>query len=332
MKTPSTLFERLAGALLLVAVGVGYWTLARDRRTRSKNQDEVLVEAHAERLVGMVGGSSVRLRGVEVGAVRSVELAEPGESLRPVRITLAISKDAERWLRADAKARVFAPIVGAAGIELVEGVGGPRVPGTILDADLEPSIAEGVGKIVADVHGFEGRVSAILSNVEAATGALREVSGDLRDPSKPLGAMVGDEALARKLRGTIEDVRMLAADLRVTGSSLSSPTDGVPAAMASIVRTTKNLQDTTDAVRGETPKILERIDRVAVEMAHLVHTLQSSAELAPEAIASSIVVLDDAQRTLEAVQRSVLLRGNVAPKQGSPGLATPRARREEKRP
>ena len=332
MKTPSTTFERLAGVLLIVAVGVGYWGLARERRTRGKNQDEVIVQARAERLAGIVGGSSVRLRGVDVGTVRSIELGAPEDGPRPVRITMAISKDAERWLHDDAKARVFAPLVGPAGIELVEGGGEARKPGAILEATLEASLAEGLGKIVADVHGYEARVSTILANVQDATSALKVVTGDLHDPSKPLGAMVTDEALTRKLRATVDDVRALASDLRVTGSVLASPTDGVPAAMGSAVRTAKNVQETSDALRTETPRILERVDRVAVELERLVRMLHASAALAPEAIASSIAVLDDAQRTLEAVQKNVLVRGNVEPKRGAAGLVTPRARQQEKQP
>lgn len=326
MKTPSTTFERLAGVLLLVAAGVGYWSLARERRTRGKSQDEVLIEARAERLAGIVGGSSVRLRGVDVGTVRSIELGSPDDGPRPVRITMAISKEAERWLHDDAKARVFAPLVGPAGIELVEGEGAPRRAGAILEATLEASLAEGLGKIVSDVHGYEARVTTILANVQDATSALKVVTGDLHDPSKPIGAMVADEALTRKLRATVEDVRALASDLRVTGGVLASPTDGVPAAMASTLRTAKNVQETSEALRSETPRILERVDRVAVELERLVRMLHASAALAPEAIASSIAVLDDAQRTLEAVQKNVFVRGNVDPKRGAAGLATPRAR------
>ena len=36
--------------------------------------------------------------------------------------------------------------------------------------------------------------------------------------------------------------------------------------MASTLRTTKNVQETSEALRSETPRILERVDRVAVEI------------------------------------------------------------------
>jgi ABC-type transporter Mla subunit MlaD len=329
MKTPSTSFERLAGALLLVALGAGYWSLARDRRTRAKRQDEVHLEARAERTAGVVAGSAVRLRGVEVGTVKSVELGGPEEGAHPVHLSLVVTPDAERWLRDDARARILAPLVGTAAIELVEGTGGPRVSGTPLEARLEPSIAEAVGKVVSDVHGFEGRVSSILANVEAISGTVRGIADDLRDPAKPVGAFVHDEALASKLRGTVEDVRHLAADLRTTGSAVASGTDGVPAALGHAVRTAKNVQDTTDAVRAETPRILERVDRVATELERLVRTLHGSAALAPEAVASSIQVLDEARRTLEATQKSFLIRGNVEPRQGRAGLVSPRSGKGE---
>jgi ABC-type transporter Mla subunit MlaD len=329
MKTPSTSFERLAGALLLVALGAGYWSMARDRRTRAKRQDDVHLEARAERTAGVVAGSAVRLRGVEVGTVKSVELGGPEEGPLPVHLALVITRDAERWLREDSRARILAPIVGTAAIELVEGTGGPRLPGASLEARLEPSIAEAVGKVVADLHGFEGRVSSILANVESLSGTMRAVAEDLRDPSKPVGAFVHDEALAAKLRGTVDDVRHLAADLRTTGGALASGTDGVPAAMGHAVRTAKNVQDTTDALRSETPKILARVDGVATELERLVRVLHGSASLAPEAIASSIHVLDEARRTLEATQKSFLIRGNLEPRQGRAGLASPRSGRGE---
>lgn len=332
MKTPSTSFERLAGALLLVALGAGYWSLARDRRTRAKREDEVHLEARAERTAGVVAGSAVRLRGVEVGTVKSVELGGPEEGAHPVHLALVVTRDAEKWLRDDARARILAPLVGTAAIELVEGTGGPRVAGAPLEARLEPSIAEAVGKVVSDVHGFEGRVSSILANVEAISGSVRGIAEDLRDPTKPVGAFVHDEGLASKLRGTVDDVRHLAADLRTTGGAIASGTDGVPAALGHAVKTAKNVQDASDAVRAETPKILERVDRVATELDRLVRTLHGSAALAPDAIASSIHVLDEARRTLEATQKSFLIRGNLEPKQGRSGLASPRSGRGEGTP
>jgi hypothetical protein len=325
VKTPSTSFERLAGALLVVALGVGYWGLTRDRRSRAKNQDEVHLEARAERSAGVVAGSAVRLRGVEVGTVKSVELGGPEDGATPVHLALVITRDAEKWLRDDARARILAPLVGSAAIELVEGTGGPRSGGTPIEARLEPSIAEAVAKIVNDVHGFEGRISSILANVEALTASLKSVGDDLRDPAKPVGAIVRDEAIAAKVRGTLEDVRHLASDLRVTGGALASPSDGVPAALGIAVLSAKNMQDATDSVKTSAPKILDRVERVASELERLVRMLHGSAALAPEAIASSIDVLDEARRTLEATQKSFLLRGNVDAKQGRAGVASPRA-------
>lgn len=329
MKTPSTSFERLAGALLLVALGAGYWSLARDRRTRAKRQDEVHLEARAERTAGVVAGSAVRLRGVEVGTVKSVELGSPDDGPLPVHLALVVTRDAERWLREDARARILAPIVGAAAIDLVEGAGGPRPAAAPIEARLEPSVAEAVGRVVEDVHGFEGRISAILANVESLSGAMRAVADDLRDPSKPVGALVRDEALAAKLRGTVDDVRHVAADLRTTGGVLASATEGIPAAMGHAVRTAKNVQDTTEALRAETPKIFARVDGVASELDRVVRALHGSASLAPEAIASSIHVLDEARRTLEATQKSFLIRGNLEPRQGRAGLVSPRSGRAE---
>lgn len=332
MKTPSTSFERFAGATLILALSVGYFGLVRGRRDRVKHDVDVHLEVRAERIAGVVTGSEVRLRGVDVGTVKTVELGPPEEGAHPIHMTIAISPEAAKWLHADARALVHAPLYGAANLELLEGKDGTHDLKAPLEAELVPGIAEGVGKIVKDVHGFEGRVSTILANVETTTTHLKEVSADLHDPSKPLGAMVRDQAIADKLRGTLDDVRHLAADLRATGSAVASPTEGVPAALALTIKSARSVGDTTDAVRAETPKILARVDRVAEALERLVRTLHGSAELAPEAIASSIVVLDEARRTLEATQKNFLLRGNLAPKQGGSGLATPRAPRGDSTP
>ena len=332
MKTPSTSFERFAGATLILALSVGYFSFVRGRRDRVKHDIDVHLDVRAERIVGVVAGSEVRLRGVDVGTVKTVELGPPEDGSHPVHMEIAISPEAAKWLHADARALVHAPLYGAANLELVEGTEGAHDLKAPLHAELVPGLAEGVGKIVKDVHGFEGRVSTILANVEATTAHLKEVSADLHDPSKPLGAMVRDQAIAEKLRGTLDDVRHLAADLRTTGAAVASPTDGVPAALGSAVRGAHNVAEATDLVRAETPKILGRIDRVADALERLVRTLHGSAELAPEAIASSITVLDEARRTLEATQKNFLIRGNLGPKQGTPGLATPRAPRGEIKP
>lgn len=332
MKTPSTSFERFAGATLILALSVGYFSFVRARRDRVKHDIDVHLEVRAERIAGVVAGSEVRLRGVDIGTVKSVELGPPEEGAHPVHMSIAISPEAAKWLHADARARVHAPLVGSANLELLEGSEGTHDLKAPIEAELVPGIAEGVGKIVKDVHGFEGRITTILANVETTTTHLRDVSADLRDPAKPLGAMVRDQAIAEKLRATLDDVRHLAADLRSTGAAVASPTDGVPAALALTVKGARSVAETTDAVRAETPKILARVDHLAEALDRLVRTLHGSAELAPEAIASTITVLDEARRTLEATQKNFLIRGNLAPKQGTSGLATPRAPRGDSKP
>lgn len=332
MKTPSTTFERLAGALLIATLGAAYWSLAKARKAGQNAGDDVVLEAQAERLAGVVPGSAVRLRGVDVGSVRAVKLGSPGDGARPVLITMAVQRDAVGWLHEDALARVVSPLVGAAAIELVEGVGAPRTAGRIMDVKLDASLADGIGNILQDVHGFDSKIATILANIEVVTEGMKVLSSDLQDTSKPIGALVRDEAMTKKLRGTLEDVRALAADLRVVGLAAASPSDGVPAMLATTLEVTKNVQTATVSLRDETPRILQGVVRIAGEMERLVKALQSSADLAPEAIASSIVVLGETERTLLAVQKNFLLRGHVEPKQGTSGVGTPRSPREERRP
>lgn len=332
MKTPSTSFERFAGATLILALSVGYFGFVRGRRDRVKHDIDIHLEVRAERIVGVVAGSEVRLRGVDVGTVKTVELGPPEEGSHPVHIELAISPLAAKWLHADARALVHAPLYGAANLELIEGSKGTFDSSAPLYAELVPGLADGVGQIVKDVHGFEGRVTTILANVESTSTHLRDVVADLRDPTKPIGALVRDPAIAEKLRGTLDDVRRLAADLRQTGAAVASPTDGVPAALGIAVKGVRSAADVAEGVRAETPQLLARVDRLAEALERLLRTLHGSAELAPEAIASTISVLDETRRTLEATQKNFLIRGNMAPKQGTSGLATPRLPRGDTKP
>ncbi len=324
MKTPSTSFERAAGVLLLAALFVGYWSLQRSRRGAHPRDAEAVLRARAEHVSGVVAGGAVRLRGVDVGTVRSVELGKPGDAGGPVHIVLAVAHDVPRWLHADAKALVRAPLVGAATVELVEGSTGVYEEAMTLELSVEPGLADGVARIVDDVHGYEERVRAVLVSLEGAAANAHAITADLRDPTKPIGALVGDARLARRLGDTLVDLRALASELRETGAAVASPSGGVPALVGHAVGAAASVEGVADAMRSETPKMLAGIDRLTGELEQVVRASKGAVQLAPEAVAAAIDVLDDTRRTLEAVQKSILIRGNVSPKDGRSGLLTPR--------
>ncbi len=169
---------------------------------------------------GLRVGSPVKLSGVQVGSVRAILLpTDPGST--GIEVRLRIQSTYAPRVRADSTAtiRYLQLVSGEKYIEVKPGTepAGPLAPGGLLAIEEGTALLEQGEDIAQDL----GEVTAALSDI------LRP----LRDGEGLLGELIQDPDFGRegldKLRGTLDNLEALTADLRrgrgFVGRALTDP-------------------------------------------------------------------------------------------------------------
>jgi phospholipid/cholesterol/gamma-HCH transport system substrate-binding protein len=164
---------------------------------------------------GLKRGDRVTLQGVNVGAVRSVQLNGP----QGVTAVLRLNDDLP--LPADTRANVMGDVFGAHTVELLPGTAMVKLePGDTLRGMNEPALAEAATELSATARNVLVRADSLLSpeavrDIHATTAIL---------PSS-----------AEQLRAAFTELRLAAAALKRTTESLDQANTG-PALAAAITR------------------------------------------------------------------------------------------------
>ncbi|MGH9535523.1 MAG: MlaD family protein [Terriglobales bacterium] len=180
---------------------------------------------------GLQRGALVNLAGVSIGSVTSVRLApNPPDPLKPVRVDMAVARDAKAWLRQDSVAELGAvnPLGGAM-VNIHRGtLNSPAaVDGTVLRSATATGISqllitshtllqnandiiERLGALMDQIQSGQGsigkllyseelydRFNVIAKNVERLTAAINARQGTV-------GELVYDRAFYAKLNTTLD--------------------------------------------------------------------------------------------------------------------------------
>lgn len=202
------------GALTVLAVGLfvfGLYYLLGSPLLKGGMDVVVMLESGG----GLKRGDRVTLQGVNVGAVRSVQLNGP----QGVTATLRLNDDLP--LPADTRANVVGDVFGAHTVELLPGTAMVKLEaGDTLRGMNEPALAEAATELSATARSVLVRADSLLSpravaDIHATTSIL---------PSS-----------AEQLRAAFIELRLAAAALKRTTQSIDQANTG-PALAAAISR------------------------------------------------------------------------------------------------
>jgi phospholipid/cholesterol/gamma-HCH transport system substrate-binding protein len=188
------------------------------------------VEYHAvfDQVDGLRPGSPVRVAGVDVGSVRSVEIGEDGR----IHVAVGVVADASHLVRVDSTASLGNKgLLGDKLLDISVGSGAELPAG----GTLRTETPVGLGEYLTRAGGIITDVEATVENLRAATEPLGEESfaTDLRETTHNLTvitrmAAAEDGALARVLQDpeaadsltrSIRNVEQATSELRGTASS-----------------------------------------------------------------------------------------------------------------
>jgi phospholipid/cholesterol/gamma-HCH transport system substrate-binding protein len=220
--------EIRAGVFLLIsfAVFVVMVFAVSDARSLFKKRKEVKV--YFSLSDGIEKNAQVRLAGIKIGKVTDLRVApEHGDE---VELTLSIYDDAV--IKEDARAAIKTlGLVGGKYVELTTGSADAAV--------LKPG-----GTI-------EGEESL---KMEDLTKAGLEVVGKLRHIAASLDKIIGDPALARNIKGTMQNVQEVSANVKELTASLNENKDSLTDSLKRLPEITKKLDETLANLKAVSEK------------------------------------------------------------------------------
>jgi phospholipid/cholesterol/gamma-HCH transport system substrate-binding protein len=233
---------------------------------------------------GLAVGDPVRLGGVQVGSVRSIEFDEPAET-QP-RIVVRFSVPDRFVLHEDAVVAIQGTITGSTWLNIQ---------------------SMGTGALATNTTSLRGKPSAssqLLANLSEVTPEIRGMLSDVRTKTIPgiNAAIAGFQetgpaatSLMKKVESKVDPAYDKYATLADTGThALANIRDMAGDSKADFRTTMANLSASTGSLKDKLPAILDKVDQVAagltktidgalVAMEDVKATLNSTKELAANA-------------------------------------------------
>ncbi len=280
-------------AVVVLIVGVRYF---QDLPIFSSSY---LLTANFENVSGLSAGNPVRLSGVNVGTVESVQLQQDEET---VRVRFRVNENVLIPEGSMAEVRGFSALGGVRlGIRPGPSSNPPLQPGSIINTPSGPGLLD---QLTQQGPEMTSKVDSVLDNTSRATGALAnqmEEGGDLqqtlaslRNVATTLESVSGGEE--ETLRSAIQNLETITADLQSFTSensdSLGVTVQRVNRNLTRLEQNLANLERTTAALgsfaekinEGEgtlgrlanDPSLYNNLDSTSVQMNRLLRDLQEN--------------------------------------------------------
>lgn len=238
----------LAGAILTIGGKTGFFLARTSYFTRFPNSQ------------GLVAGNQVRLAGVVVGAVRSIEVPKkPGQDLT---VFFDIERRYQHLLKTDSKVEIRT--IGLLGDKYLE-----VTPGSPDKPDLPPE-SEITSFRSAELEKILASSGDLVENVLAISKSLRNILGRTEKGEGFLGEMTSPgaegKALSRSLRDTIDSANLVLTEIRdgkglagrlLRDEGLANDVDrDLRSTMASLNRIAQSVEKGTASGEGIVPALL----------------------------------------------------------------------------
>ena len=283
MRSPITRIERVGGLFILAALVVlGAVLLVPGLLSGSFLRGRQL-QVRASEGVGLVEGSRIIMRGIEVGRVAELRIDATNYVILRCEIHPAFRDKIRTGIRV---VLVPAAILGSPFIRIDPAGGELLPPDTVIDAVVEASLLDSIADVSLDLRQL----------VEKATGRMDQLQKNLESVQRILDALNERQGLAGKLiheSEAYDDVRRVLARLDETLQGF----DGIRGGLADFLEVLPVLKE--DAVDASA--------RLRISLARI----QEGLERFPEIAADTAFALEDARKVIESLKRNFLIRPNL---------------------
>jgi phospholipid/cholesterol/gamma-HCH transport system substrate-binding protein len=246
-------------ALLVALIGGAALYLMYARGVFEQTQRLVLLVDDSE---GVRVGMDMTFSGFPIGRVRSVELSPEGNA----RILIDVPKKDAHWLRTSSMFTLVRGLVGGATLRAYSGVlTDPLLPDGAERKVLVGDTAAELPIVVAAARELIGNLNKLTASDSSLAGSLDNVNTlteKLNGPQGAMGALLGNEADAKKITEAIERVNTLLARIDRMAAKADAQVLGPDGLVAGSRTTVAQL----NAVLADTRGTLKKVDAILVEV------------------------------------------------------------------
>lgn len=273
---------------------------------------------HAEfsEIGGLKVGAPVRLAGLEVGNVESLEFTPSGK----IVATLSIQRRYRYQVRGDSVATISS--VGILGDKSVEITIGSKIKGVLSDGmSIQTKNPFDVAEFIDRVIPMAEKLDEILTYIAKISGEFAmqnlhlsetmEHAGNIvqkiDEGSGSLGKAVNDPALYKKLVTLTNSAKTAADDLNKTLTKIEQASEQLPELFSATRRTVENMS----AISGDIRAGMGHFPRIAAEVDETTQNIHTASRDLPAIADSFRNAAQGAEDVVEAAKRSWLIRGNL---------------------
>jgi phospholipid/cholesterol/gamma-HCH transport system substrate-binding protein len=245
--------------LLVALIGGAALYLMYARGVFEQTQRVVLLVDDSE---GVRVGMDMTFSGFPIGRVRSVELSPEGNA----RILIDVPKKDAHWLRTSSMFTLVRGLVGGATLRAYSGVlTDPLLPDGAERKVLVGDTAAELPIVVAAARELIGNLNKLTASDSSLAGSLDNVktlTEKLNGPQGAMGALLGNEADAKKITEALDRVNTLLA--RVDG--MAKKADAQVLGPDGLVAGSRTTVAQLNAVLADTRGTLKKVDAILVEV------------------------------------------------------------------
>lgn len=246
-------------ALLVALIGGTALYLMYARGVFEQTQRLVLLVDDSE---GVRVGMDMTFSGFPIGRVRSVELSPEGNA----RILIDVPKKDAHWLRTSSMFTLVRSLVGGATLRAYSGVlTDPLLPDGAERKVLVGDTAAELPIVVAAARELVGNLNRLTASDSSLAGSLDNVktlTEKLNGPQGAMGALLGNEADAKKIAEVLDRVNTLLARVDRMAAKADAQVLGPDGLVAGSRTTVTQL----NAVLADARGTLKKVDAVLAEV------------------------------------------------------------------
>ena len=257
--------ELKIGVLTIIAVAIAVLTIFLLTGSRGFFWQRYALKTQFGSVAGLKAGSPVRVAGVEVGSVRSVDLV--GDR---VDVTIEVNKDMRQRITDRSTATLGSvSLLGESAVDITPASSGTPIPewGYIPEratrgmlSTMAPEASEGIEqitKLVADVRQGKGTVGKLMTDeqlyneMQKFVASANEVTETIRKGRGSVGRLLNDPKAAEALEGSLSNLETMTKRINAGEGSLGKLLKDDEFAK-SLTAATSNFQALTDRMnKGE---------------------------------------------------------------------------------
>jgi phospholipid/cholesterol/gamma-HCH transport system substrate-binding protein len=221
----------------LIMIGLVVFLIG-DERSAFKTKEEY--HAIFEDVQGLKRGSSIRMGGVDVGAVSEVGYSDNPEDLK-LYVTFDVIRDESRRIREDSFATIEGKgLLGDKMVVITAGTKGERIPP---GGNVPTKKGQDLGEMVTQISNIGTKAESVMGNLEKTTGAI------------------ADDKFTKDLQNTVKSLNNILASLD-KGDGYAARFLHDPKEADRLSRTLANLEKATNELNGTLRGVNQVVTRV----------------------------------------------------------------------